>query len=91
MTRVILEPIDYNGKETYNKNQARAKRILLDLVNDHLIPHISQLKTSKEVYDALTGLFEMNKPIRKRALRNKLCDIKMMKDDIISASFMKIS
>ena len=58
VTRVIIEPIDDNRKKAYKKNQAKVKRIFFDSVKDHLIPHISQLKTTKEVYDALTSLFE---------------------------------
>ena len=49
------------------------------------------MKIDKEVYDALIGLFEMKNPNRKRALRNKLCDIKMTKVDTIATYFMKIS
>jgi len=43
VTRVIMDPTDDNGKVSYNKNQAKEKRILFDLVKYHLIPHISQL------------------------------------------------
>jgi hypothetical protein len=91
VTRVIPEPIEDNGKVVYKKNQSKVKRILFDLVKDHLISHISQLKTAKEVYDALTSLFEMKNPSRKRALRNKPCDVKMTKANTIATYFMKIS
>lgn len=64
---------------------------MVDLVKDHLIPHIAPLKTTKEMYDALTGLFEINNPSRKRALRNQLRDIKMTRSDTIATYFMKVS
>ena len=35
-----------------------AKRIIADLIKDHLIPQVSSLKTPKEMFDALTNLFE---------------------------------
>lgn len=90
VNRVILKPTYNNGKENHKKNQAKEKRILIDSVKYHLIPHISQLKIAKEEYDALTYLFEMNNPRRKRALRRKLRDIKMMKVDTVTTFFMKI-
>lgn len=91
VNRFISEPTYDNEKARYKRNKSKEKRIHIDLVKDHLIPHISQLKTTKEVYDALIGLFEMNNPSRKTTLRNKLCDIKMTKDDSITTFFMKIS
>lgn len=65
VNRVIPKPTDNNGKAKHKKNEAKENRILIDSVKDHLIPHISQLKTAKQIYDALTGLFETNNPSRK--------------------------
>jgi hypothetical protein len=36
----------------------KAKLVLLDFVKDHLIPHISEKKTTKDMYDALVGLYQ---------------------------------
>ena len=91
VNRVILEPTDDNRKATYKRNQAKAKRILIDSMKDYLIPHISQLKIAKEVYHTLVGLVETNNPSMKRALRGKLQGIKMTKVDTITTFFMKIS
>ena len=49
------------------------------------------MKTTKEMYDALTGPFQTNNPSRKLALKNKLRDIKMTKADTIATYFMKIT
>lgn len=84
VARVISNHTDVNRKEAYKKNQAKENIILFDLVKDHFIPIISQLKTVKECYDALTSLFKMKNPSRKRDLKSKLHDIKMMKADTIS-------
>ena len=37
---------------------AKAKIIDAFYIKDHLIPHVSSFKTPKEVYDALTKMFE---------------------------------
>jgi len=51
-------------KARNKKNGARAKGILIDFVKDHLIPYIAQLKTTKNMFDALAGLFESNNSCR---------------------------
>lgn len=69
VTKVVKEPSDDNGKATHNKNQAKAKSIIFDYVQDHLIAIISPLKTAKDCFDALIKLFEMKTPSRKRVLK----------------------
>ena len=91
MTRDVAEATDGNRKAAYKKNQAKANKIPFDSMKDHLIPIISPLKIVKECYDALIKLFETKNPNRKRALKGKLCNIKMMKNDTIATFFMKIS
>ena len=42
----------------HKKKLVMAKRIIADSMKDHLIPHVSSLKTPKAMFDALTKLFE---------------------------------
>ena len=91
VTRVVAEPTNDDGKTTYKKNQAKAKRILFDSMKDHLILYFSPLKTAKECYDALIKLFETKILSRKRALKGKLRNVKMMKNATIATFFTKIS
>jgi hypothetical protein len=37
--------------------EARAQRIILDGFRDHLIPHLDEKKTTKEMWDALKILY----------------------------------
>ena len=62
---------------------AKAKRIIAYSIKDHLIPRVSTFKTSKEVYDALTKMFEGKKINRKMNLRNQLKKVKIQKFDTI--------
>ena len=48
------------AKSIHKKNLVKAKRIIAYSIKDHLIPHVSSLKTFKEVFDALMKLFEEN-------------------------------
>ena len=37
----VTVPIDVTAKATFDKRDIKAKRILLDAIKDHVIPHIS--------------------------------------------------
>ena len=54
----VLVPEGDEAKALHNKNLVKVKRIILDSIKDHLIPHVSSLKTPKEMFDSLTKLFE---------------------------------
>ena len=60
----------------------KAKRIIADSIKDHLIHHVSSLKAVKELFDALTNLFEGNNINQTMTLRNQLKNgkIKKLKD-----------
>ena len=45
-------------KSLHKKNLVKAKKIIVDSIKDHLIPQVSSLKKSKEMFDSLTKLFE---------------------------------
>ena len=69
------EVTELNGDEDkakHKKNMVKAKRIIVDSIKDHLIPHVSSLKTPKEMFDALTNLYEGKNINRKVTLRSQL-------------------
>ena len=45
-------------KALHQKNLVKAKKIIVDLVMDQLVPQVSSIKTPKEMFDSLTKLFE---------------------------------
>ena len=45
----------------HKKNLVKAKKIIVDSIMDHLVPQVSSLKTSKDMFDSLTKLFEEHK------------------------------
>ena len=55
---VVLDPEEYEAKENYKKGMIRAKRIIADSIKDHLIPQVSSKDISKEMFDALSGMYE---------------------------------
>jgi hypothetical protein len=44
--------------DLHEVKDAKAQRIILDGLNDHLIPHLDEKKTTQEMWDALKNLFE---------------------------------
>ena len=43
-------------KMKYRKGEVKAKKILIDSIQKHLVAYISNLGTSKELYDKLVGM-----------------------------------
>ena len=78
------------GCINFKKNQAKAKQIIYDSLKDDLMSMITSLNTANECFDTLTNLYEKKAPSQKRALKNKLRNLKMEKDEIVAPFFTKI-
>jgi hypothetical protein len=63
---------------------------MLELVKDHLIPHITGKNNVKCMYDVVNTLCKSVKVSMKILLRNKLTTIHMSKIDTIESYLMKI-
>ena len=46
----IHEEVPVPEGDEAKKNLVKAKRIIADSIKDHLIPHVSSLKTPKEIF-----------------------------------------
>jgi hypothetical protein len=60
-------------------------------VKDHLIPHLAEKKTAKEMWDALKNLFEAKNENQKMALKAKLHDTKMGKEESVSSYLTRVA
>ena len=74
----VTKPTDKNELEDHDLLKARAQRMILDGVKDHLIPHMAEKKIAKDMWDTLNQLFDAKNENNKKALRDKLCNDKMM-------------
>ena len=83
ITKEVPEPEGDEAKAAHKRSMAKAKRIIADSIKDHLIPHVSAFKTSKEVYDSLTKMFEGKKINRKMNLRNQMKNVKIQNSETI--------
>jgi hypothetical protein len=68
-------------KVEWKTDDVKARKIIIYSVRDHLLPRISTLKTTYEMYDALKKMFESNNTNRALTLKHQLQNIKMTKDD----------
>ena len=64
-------------KVEWNADDVKARKIIVYSVRDHLLPHISTMKTTYEMYDALKKMFESNNTNRALTLKHQLQNIKM--------------
>ena len=69
---VVTKPFDLDELDVYEIPEARAQRIILHGVKDHLIPHLVEKKTAKDMWDTLKNLYEAKNENRKMVLCDKL-------------------
>jgi hypothetical protein len=77
--------------DLHEVKEAKAQRIILDGVKDHLIPHLAKKKTTKEMWDALTKLYQSDNQNRKMALRDKLHATKMARGEGVTSYLTKLT
>jgi hypothetical protein len=61
----------------FKLKDVKDRRIILDGVKDHLIPHLSGKTPARDMWEALKSLFQSKNENRKMVLREKLRDMKM--------------
>jgi hypothetical protein len=65
--------------------------VILEVVKDHLIPHVAKKTKAQDVFDALVGLFHNDNLNRKMVLKNKLRDCRMNRSDNVTSYLMRIT
>ena len=69
----------------------KVKTLIADSIKDNLISHISFLKTPKQMFDALSRLYEGKNINRKMTLRTQLKNVKMQDSQSIQSYFTRVS
>jgi hypothetical protein len=87
----IPEPEEEEKKTKHKKNEKKAKRIMSDSVKDHLIPHIYELQTTRQMYEALIMLYERKDISQNLSLRNHLRNMNMENSESVSSYLMRVS
>ena len=84
-------PEEYEDKALHKNKLVMDKMIISDSIKGHLIPHVSSLKTPKDMFDSLTKLFEGKNINRKMTLRNQLKNVKIQNAETIQSYFTRVS
>ena len=87
----VTVPADTVAKATFYKRDIKARRILLDVVKDHVIPHISRKDHANKMWTALTNLYQSSNENRKMVLREKLKSIHMNKGENMTTYLARIT
>ena len=77
--KIVAIPIGPAANEKYELAEAQAKCMILDGVKDHAIPHITEKNTAREMWEALTKLYQHTFVQRKMLLENQLRSYQMQK------------
>lgn len=84
--RITKSPSNASTAQTkYKKGEVKAKNIIVDSIHKPLVAYISNLETSKEMYEKLVGMFKINNANQIFFLKNKLKDIKMDRRESIQS------
>jgi hypothetical protein len=62
--KALPETTTNEEKEETKEDDVKARKIIIYSVRDHLLPHISNLKTTYAMYEALKNMFESNNTLR---------------------------
>jgi hypothetical protein len=87
---VVPDPNDLQELAVNKKKEVKTKRVLLNSLKDHLIPHIFEKKTTTEMYDALVGLYKRRNANRKLILRHQLQSVEMFSANTVASYLMRI-
>ena len=74
---VLPKPKEEETKDMFKKNEIKDMRILSESIKDHLIPLVSELSTPKEMFDALSRLYESKNISRKLTLKHQPINVRV--------------
>ena len=75
----------------FTKNNARAKRSIVDGIKDHIIPHVRGKDHAFDIWDSLTNLYQCSNENKKMVLKEKLKSIKMKKSESVATYLTRIT
>jgi hypothetical protein len=83
--------VDPVVRATLEKKDIKVQRVILEAIKDHLIPHVAEKASSKDMFDAPVSLFQSDNMSRKMILKNKLRECRMTLYDNVTSYLMRIT
>ena len=79
------------ARNKWKSGEVKAKKIIRDSINKRLVDYVSELNTSKEIYNRLVSLFKVSDANQVLFLKIKLKEIKKGKDEDMQSYFLRIT
>ena len=89
--QAVTLPTDPILLSEFKKKNVRAKRIILDSVKDHIIPHVVRKDYAYQMWESLSNLYQNSNQNRKMVLREKLRSTKMARGESVTSYCTRVS
>jgi hypothetical protein len=87
----VTIPTDATLLVAYTKKSIKAKRIILDAIKGHLIPHVIGNTNAYEMWESLMKLYQSTNENQKMVLREKLKIIRMTKAENVVTYLIRLT
>ena len=82
---------DAAGYSAYQKRNIKAKRVILDAIKDHIVPHVAGKVNAFDMWASLIKLYQSTNENRKMVLREKLRDMRMTENEKVASYLTRIT
>ena len=90
-TNHVVVLVDATDKAAFMKRDVKKRRIILDVVKDHVIPHISAKDHAFQMWTTLTNLCQSSNENNKMVLREKLKSVCISKGESMASYLTRIT
>ena len=91
VNQAVTLPTDPIFLAEFKKKNARAKRIILDSVKDHIIPQVVGKDFAFHMCESLGNLYQSSNQNKKIVLREQLRSTKMARGESVTSYFTRVS
>ena len=89
--QTIIVPTHTTLLAKFKKKNVKAKRIILDSVEDHIFPHVVGKDYAFQMWESLGNLYQSSNQNRKMVLREKLRSTKMARGESVTSYLTRVS
>jgi hypothetical protein len=84
-SKLVVVPTDATALAAFNKKDVKAKRIILNAIKYHVVPHVSNKVHAYQMWEDLTHMYQSTNENRKMVLREKMKSIWMAKSEGVNS------
>ena len=81
--QTLATPTDADLLRKHREAAGHAKRLIMDNIKDHIVPHVAEKKKTNEMWKALTSLYEGKSVQRRMLLEAQMRSFMMTKGEDI--------